>query len=90
VSTSATQLREALRQALVEQNAAHEPVFYMAMKEAEALDLASGYVPTPVQAMARAMLDWQEQDRRRAARPYRAKPKRKGRRDTTAKARRKR
>ena len=39
------------------------------MTRAAATGSAAGYVPTSVRAMARAMLDWQDDDRRRAARP---------------------
>ncbi|HLX21653.1 MAG TPA: hypothetical protein VKR23_16020 [Gaiellaceae bacterium] len=45
------------------------------MNEAQAVDLASGCVPLVVVAQVRTMLDWQDQDRRRAARPV-PKPKR--------------
>jgi hypothetical protein len=47
--------------------------FYVLVNEAEALDLASGYVPLSVRGMVRAMLDFQEDDRRRAERPIRKK-----------------
>lgn len=43
--------------------------FYIEVNEAQALDIASGYVPNDVKAAVRTMLDWQEEDRRRAARP---------------------
>ncbi len=59
----------ALRAALVQRNAEHEPECYVLVTEAQLEDLAAGYVPTSVRAMARTMLDWQEDDRRRAARP---------------------
>ena len=58
-----------LRAALVQRNAEHAPEFYMLVTEPQAEDIAAGYVPTTVRAMARTMLDWQEDDRRRAARP---------------------
>jgi hypothetical protein len=59
----------ALRAALVERNATHDPEFYMLVTEAQAADIASGYVPLSVRAMCRTMLDWQDDDRRRAERP---------------------
>ena len=59
----------ALRAALFERNAEHEPECYVLVTEAQLEDLAAGYVPTSVRAMARAILDWQDDDRRRAARP---------------------
>ena len=43
--------------------------FYILVKQADAIDIASGYVPSAIQAQVRAMLDWQRQDERRAARP---------------------
>jgi hypothetical protein len=64
----------ALRAALVERNAEHVPEFYVLVTEEQAADLASGYVPTSVRAMVRAMLDWQDDDRRRAERPTRRTP----------------
>jgi hypothetical protein len=51
--------------------------FYMELTPGQAFDLASGYVPTAVQAMAVSMLDWQDADRRRAARPVQPPRKRK-------------
>lgn len=46
--------------------------FLMELTPGQAFDLASGYVPAAVQAMAVSMLDWQDADRRRAARPVQA------------------
>jgi hypothetical protein len=63
----------ALRRALVERNAEHVPEFYVLVTEEQADDLASGYVPASVRAMVRTMLDWQDEDRRRAARPVRTR-----------------
>lgn len=45
--------------------------FHAIFTEAEAADLAAGYVPLSVRGMMRAMLDWREDDRRRAERPVR-------------------
>jgi hypothetical protein len=59
----------ALRAALVERNAEHVPEFYVLVTEEQAADIASGYVPISVRAMCRTMLDWQDDDRRRAERP---------------------
>lgn len=53
----------------------HEHTFYVQLTEAQALDLASGYVPTAVKATVRCMLDWQEEDRRRAERPVKVTKK---------------
>lgn len=58
-----------LRASLLERNAEHEPEFYILVNESQCADIASGYVPTSVMAMARTMLDWQELDRKRAERP---------------------
>ena len=43
--------------------------FYILVKQADAMDIASGYVPQAIQAQVRAMLDFQREDERRAARP---------------------
>ena len=68
---------EDLRAALLERNEEHGTEFYLLVNEEQALDLASGYVPNAVKAMARTMLDWQEEDRRRAERPMHKPKKRK-------------
>jgi hypothetical protein len=60
-----------IRAALVERNAEHVPEVYVLVTEDQAADLAAGYVPTSVRAMCRTMLDWQDEDRRRADRPVR-------------------
>ena len=62
-------LQQALRDALLQRNTEHACEFYVLVNQAQAEDLASGYVPTDVKAMILTMLDWQEDDRRRAARP---------------------
>lgn len=43
--------------------------FYILVDATQALDIASGYVPNSVKAQVRTMLDWHEEDERRAARP---------------------
>jgi hypothetical protein len=68
-----------LRNELAERNAGHETEFYVLVNEAQALDLASGYVPQAVKAMVNTMLDFRDEDRRRAARPE-PKTVKKGRR----------
>ena len=73
MSPSGAALRDALQRALVERNEDHGTVCYLMLTEDEALDVASGYVPNSVKAMARLMLDYAEEDRRRAARPVRTK-----------------
>jgi len=67
-------LSAALRADLAERNAAHAPEFYLKVTEAQVQDLASGYVPQVVQAMARTLLDFEDADRRRAERPVHLKP----------------
>lgn len=49
--------------------------FYIEVTEQQALDIASGYVPNAIKAAVRTMLDWQEEDRRRAERPVPSKRK---------------
>jgi len=65
------QIREVHRRELEERHAEHGTVFSLHLSEADALDLASGYVPNAVKAMYLTMLDWQREDERRAARPVR-------------------
>ena len=43
--------------------------WYLLVNDEQAFDLASGYVPTAVKAMVTTMLEWRDEDRRRAARP---------------------
>lgn len=43
--------------------------FYLQLNEDDALDISSGYVPNAVKAQCRALLDWAEEDERRASRP---------------------
>lgn len=47
--------------------------FHAIFTEAEAADLAAGYVPLSVRGTMRAMLDWRDDDRRRAERPVQAR-----------------
>ena len=60
-----------LRCELADRNAAHVPEWYLMLNEAEVADLASGYVPHTVVAMARYLLEQADIDRRRAERPAR-------------------
>jgi len=64
-----------LREDLARRNAEHPTDFYVLVNEAQALDLASGYVPQAVKAMVTTMLDFRDEDRRRAARPVPRKKK---------------
>jgi len=48
----------------------HETEWYMQLTTAEMIDLASGYVPDGVRAKCLYALDEDENDRRRAQRPY--------------------
>jgi hypothetical protein len=54
---------------------AQESRFYVLVNEAQAVDIAAGFVPSAVQVQVRAMLDWQRQDELRAARPLQKKRK---------------
>jgi hypothetical protein len=62
-------MNAALRAELLARNLEHESEFYLLVTPDQAADLASGYVPTAVKAMCTTMLDWQDEDRRRADRP---------------------
>lgn len=64
-----------LREDLAQRNAEHPTDFYVLVNEAQALDLASGYVPQAVKAMVTTMLDFRDEDRRRAVRPVPRKTK---------------
>lgn len=46
-----------------------QTIFHLELTEADALDLASGYVPTAIKAACIAGLDWHREDERRAQRP---------------------
>ncbi len=65
----------ALDAELAQRNAAIEQRWYILVTDEQAADLASGYVPTAVKAMVTTMLEWRDEDRRRAERPV---PKRTG------------
>jgi hypothetical protein len=66
----------ALQAELAARNQEHEQEFYVLVNEAQALDLAAGYVPLAVKAMVRTMLEWQDDLQRAAERPVpRAKKK---------------
>lgn len=67
-------IRDQLRADLTTRLAEHGTMFSLELTEADALDLASGYVPTAVKAAILAMLDWTREDERRAARPTRVPP----------------
>lgn len=56
----------ALRERLEQRNAELETGYYVLLTEAQMLDVASGYVPNSVKAMARTMLDWIDEDQRKA------------------------
>lgn len=62
---------DALRAELAQRTAEHGMEFRIVLDEAQALDLASGYVPNSVKAMLTAALDWAAEDQRRADRPLR-------------------
>lgn len=49
--------------------------FFIQLDEAQALDVASGFVPASVQAAVMAMLDFKRADQRRADRPVPTKRK---------------
>jgi hypothetical protein len=66
-----------LRAELVQRNAEHGTEWYVLLNDDQAADLASGFVPQSVKAMVRCMLDWRDEDRRRAERPV-PTPKRSG------------
>lgn len=75
--SSETETRmQAIRDECARRNVEHEPGFYILVNEAQAEDLAAGYVPLVVKAMARTMLDWEDEERRRAARPALKKKRR--------------
>lgn len=62
---------QAIREELRQRNLEHGWRFHIEVSEADALDLASGYVPNHVKAMILTMLDFHAEDARRAARPVR-------------------
>mgnify|MGYP001607603605 FL=1 len=75
LSDTVTQIRADVRAELERRNAEHGTLFSLQLSEADALDLASGYVPQSIQAAVLAMLDWRREDERRAARPVRPRPR---------------
>lgn len=76
MNEAAIRQHEQLLADLRQRNAEHEPNFWILVNERQCADLASGYVPDAVKAMASTMLDWEEEIERKAARPV-PKPKRK-------------
>lgn len=56
---------------------AHESEWWLLLTETQVQDIAAGYVPNSVKAMARTCLDWALEDQRRADRPVPGR-KRKG------------
>lgn len=52
-----------------EKTESHEPGYWLRLTEAQATDLASGYVRNSVKSMIRELLDHHLEDERRAARP---------------------
>ena len=69
--TDLEQAAELRREALAARNAEHRPDWYLEVSEAECADIASGFVPTSVRAMARYLLEQAEMDEQRAVRPVR-------------------
>lgn len=67
--------RQLLRDELADRREEHGTIYSFAFTEDQTIDLASGYVPNAVKAMARASLEWAEEDRRRAERPMRKRKK---------------
>lgn len=47
-----------------------ETMYHACLSEAQVQDLASGFVPSAVKAQMMAFLDWADEDRRKAERPY--------------------
>jgi len=60
---------EPLRDQLAARNAEHKSEFYILVNEEVAEEIASGYVRSSIKAQVRTMLDWLEEDQRRANRP---------------------
>lgn len=55
-----------LKARLDARNADMDTRFYVLVSEQQAQDIASGYVPNSVKAQVRTMLDWREEDQRKA------------------------
>lgn len=70
--TDTDQARQ-LRLEIADRNAEHTPEWYLMLNEEETIDIASGFVPSTVKAMALMLLDQANEDRRRAARPVKGK-----------------
>ena len=70
-------MNDALAAELAQRNEEIEQRWYILVNDEQAADLASGYVPTAVKAMVTTMLEWRDEDRRRAERPV-PRPKRSG------------
>jgi hypothetical protein len=68
-----TQQAAQLRLEITERREEHVPEWYLMLNESEVVDIASGFVPSTVKAMALMLLDQQNEDQRRAARPVRSK-----------------
>ena len=64
LSDAVTQVRADVRAELERRNAEHGTLFSLQLSEADALDVASGYVPQSIQAAVLAMLDWRRADAR--------------------------
>ena len=61
---------------LAQRNAEHVPEFWLLVTEAQATELAGGFVCSSVKAMCQLLIDTEEEDRRRAERPIIEKRKR--------------
>ncbi len=48
---------------------------FVRLTEAQACEIASGYVPNAVKAMVLCMIDWRAEDERRANRPVQKRKK---------------
>ena len=71
LSPDAVARMQALRVELAQENAEHEPTFYIQVTAEQLADVAAGFVPGSVRAMARTLLDFEDADRRAAERPNR-------------------
>jgi acetoin utilization deacetylase AcuC-like enzyme len=74
-ATDREQARQ-LRVEIADRNMEHAPEWYLMLNESEMIDIASGFVPSTVRAMALFSLDQHNEDRRRASRPARTKGRR--------------
>ena len=66
-------LSEAERAELAERTEIHarQGNYWLLLTEAQAVDIASGYVPNAIRAMTRELLEFKEDLERKAARPVR-------------------